>query len=237
MFVLGITGGIGCGKSTAASYLADMGLPLIDADLISRQVSAPGGPAVPAILKRFGLEIVQNCPEAFAAAYQDPESSWETGDSWKTLILDREQLAVRVFNHKNELDDLSRIVHHFVIAEIKRQYQQYLHKKTKALVLDVPLPVKEGFLDLANYVLVIWADEAVRLERLAGRGMAASEARRRMAVQMTEEEYRALAQKVIYNNGSREALLEQLASFATLVLGERGIPFKLPPVTAADGDT
>ncbi|NJP41498.1 dephospho-CoA kinase [Oscillospiraceae bacterium HV4-5-C5C] len=235
MFVIGITGGIGCGKSTAAACLAAMGLPLIDADLISRQVSAPGGPAMPAILKRFGLEILQTCPETFAAAFQDPESSWETTDSWRHLVLDREKLAVRVFNHKNELDDLSRIVHHFVIEEIKRQYQQHLDRKTKALILDVPLPVKEGFLDLVNYVLVIWADETVRIKRLALRGMDEAEARRRMAVQMTEADYQALAQKVIYNNGSREALQEQLSQFAEQVLGERGIRVKRPPVTPPDG--
>lgn len=200
MFVIGITGGIGTGKSTVAKLFGLMGLTVLDADQISHEVTAAGGLAVPEVIECFGEEILDDDGH-----------------------IDREKLAELVFTDKNRLDRLSAIVHRWVIASIQEQVKQLEKKKVKACVLDVPIPVKEGFLDISNHVLVVWAKESIRIQRLAKRGMSEEEARRRMAMQMTEEEYSRLANEVLRNDGSFDALVEAVESVATRELRSRGI--------------
>lgn len=205
MFVIGITGGIGTGKSTVAKLFGLMGLTILDADQISHDVTAAGGLAVPEVIECFGDEILDDAGN-----------------------IDREKLAEIVFTDKNRLDRLSAIIHRWVIASIQDQVKKLEKKKIKACVLDVPIPVKEGFLDIANHVLVVWAKESIRIQRLAKRGMSEDEARRRMAMQMTEEEYSRLANEVLRNDGSLEELVEAVEAVATRELRSRGI--RLEPI-------
>lgn len=203
MFVIGITGGIGSGKSSVAKILHEMGIEILDADLISHQVTAEGGSAVEEVTGLFGEEIL------------------EQG------VINRKKLADVVFSDKNRLDQLSAIVHRHVIETIRNRVSQLEKKKVKVCALDVPIPVREGFLDLSDYVIVIWAKDEVRIRRLTERGMKPDEARRRMAMQMTEDEYKALASEVIRNDGSREELLEAVEEFALRELAGRGIPLQV----------
>lgn len=211
MFIIGITGGIGCGKSTVADLCRQAGLPVIDADEVSRAVTEAGGSAMPAILDQFGSGVVR-------------------ADGG----LDRAQMAKRAFSDKRLLDQLSRIVHREVIAEISRQVEQLRQKKAKAVVLDVPIPVKEGFLDLCDQVWVVWAAETVRIERLHDRGMSEAEARRRMAMQMTFNEYSALADQIIQNDADYASLVQQVGRLLANELGARGI--RLKALSASSGE-
>lgn len=203
MFIIGITGGIGCGKSTAADICRQAGLAVIDADELSRQATAAGGAAIPSIIERFGPGVVDS-----------------------RGALDRQAMAKKVFQNHRALDQLSSIVHKHVLDQIGIEVAKLAEKKTRAAVLDVPIPVKHGFLDLCSQVWVVWADDEVRLARLARRGMEPAEARRRMAMQMTKEEYLALADYVILNNGTREELAASIYELLESQLSQRGIRFK-----------
>jgi dephospho-CoA kinase len=203
MFVIGITGGIGCGKSSVAQICREAGLPVIDADELSRQVTAAGGVAMPEIIEKFGAGLV------------DGQGA-----------LDRQAMAKKVFHDHRALDQLSAIVHRYVLEQMGLQVQKLAEKKTRAVVLDVPIPVKHGFLDICDQVWVVWASDAVRIARLAGRGMDEKEAKRRMAMQMTKDEYTALASHVIDNDGSYEELTSQIQELLQSELGQRGIRIK-----------
>ena len=200
MFIIGITGGIGCGKSTAARICLEAGLPVIDADELSREVTAAGGSAMPAIIEKFG-----------------------SGAADASGALDRQHMARKVFQNHRALDQLSTIVHNQVVGQILSRVKKLEEKKAKAVILDVPIPVKHGFLDLCDQVWVIWASDEIRLARLARRGMSEEEARRRMAMQMTRDEYFALATHVLDNDGSPEELARRVLELLDEELGKRGI--------------
>lgn len=200
MFVLGITGGIGCGKSTVAAICKEAGLPVIDADELSRKVTSTEGAAIPELIEVFGQSVID-----------------EKG------ALDRQKMAQIAFHDKKALDKLSAIVHRYVLEEMQKEVKRLAEAGEKAVVLDVPIPVKHGFLDLCDQVWVVWADDSSRIERLSRRGMSEAEARRRMAMQMSREDYLALADHVIENNDSLEALRQNVLSLLTKELKERGI--------------
>jgi dephospho-CoA kinase len=207
MFVIGITGGIGCGKSTVAGICRTAGLPVIDADAISRDVTAAGGAAMPEII------------EAFGSGAADPHGA-----------LDRQAMARKVFQNHKALDRLSQIIHRHVIDQMGREVSRLADKKTRAVVLDVPIPVKSGFLDLCDQVWVVWADDEVRLARLEARGMEREEARRRMAMQMSRDEYVRLADQLLENNGDEAELAARVRRLLEEELGQRGI--RMLPVAA-----
>jgi dephospho-CoA kinase len=203
MFIIGITGGIGCGKSTVAQLCREAGLTVIDADEISRQVTAPGGSAIDPIIAQLGQAVLG-----------------------KDGGLDRAKMARQVFADRRALDQLSQIVHREVIAEMQRQVEQLRAKKAKTVVLDVPIPVRQGFLDTCDQVWVVWSDEEIRIDRLRGRGLAEDDVRRRMAMQMNREEYEAIADHLIDNNKDYPALVEQVEGLLKQELGNRGIRFQ-----------
>ena len=200
MFVLGITGGIGSGKSTVAAICREAGLPVIDADELSRQVTASGGAAIPELIELFGSGIVD-----------------EKG------ALDRQKMAKIVFRNRKALDQLSAVVHRHVLDAIREQVDKLASGRQRAVVLDVPIPVKHGFLDLCSQVWVVWADDAIRRERLSRRGMDAEEATRRMSMQMSRDDYVAIADQVIENDGTLDDLKDKVRELLVQELKERGI--------------
>ncbi len=202
MFLIGITGGIGCGKSTVAQLCRDAGLAVLDADAISREATSPGGLAIQPILEKFGKSVIGS----------------DGG-------LDRSKMAQLAFSDRKILDQLSRIVHAQVIAEMNRLIEQHRQKKTKVVVLDVPIPVRQGFLDTVDQVWVVWAEDAVRIDRLRARGMAEEEARRRMAMQMTLAEFSEIADHTIDNSFDYLQLIDQVEGLLKQELGNRGIRF------------
>lgn len=199
MFVLGVTGGIGSGKSTVSEILGNRGIRVLDADKISKDVTDVNGIALPEITEVFGNRAVKN------------------------NALDRKYISSIVFNDKTKLDVLSSIIHKYVLTYMSDEIEKERTKGTKCLVLDVPIPVKKGFLDKCNQVWVVTCDMNVRLNRLYDRGMNLDDAKRRIAMQMTDEEYVSLGDFEIDNSGSLEDLHKKVENLITKQLHERGI--------------
>ena len=200
MFVLGITGGIGSGKSTVSGYFREHGIQVLDADEISRDVTAVNGCALPEIAQLLG-------PRAISA---------KGG-------LNRSYVASLVFSEKKKLDQLSAIVHKYVLSTIASEIAKAAEKKVKIIVLDVPIPVKHGFVDVCNQIWVVSCSDGIRLDRLVQRGMDRDDAKKRMAMQMTREEYEELGDVVLVNDGTLEELQEQIEKAVKSELNERGI--------------
>ena len=193
MIEIGLTGGIGSGKSTFAEALVARGSVLIDADRIVREVQEPGGAVFGDIVERFGPGIVA-----------------EDG------YLDRAAIAAIVFNDKEALAALNAVVHPAVIAEMGRR-REASHGTDDVVVLDIPLLVNaEGRSDRPEYesirsIIVVDVDPEIAVERLiAHRGFTEADARARIAHQASREMRLAVADYVIDNSGDRDALLAQV---------------------------
>ncbi|MFC7842156.1 dephospho-CoA kinase [Streptomyces sp. NPDC057382] len=176
MLKVGLTGGIGAGKSEVSRLLVECGAVLIDADRIAREVVAPGTPGLAAVVDAFGEEILT-----------------EDGG------LDRPKLGSIVFADAAELATLNAIVHPLV-GERSRELEEAAAED--AVVLhDVPLLTENGLATLYDLVIVVDASADTQLDRLVRlRGMTEEDARARMAAQATREERRAIADIVIDND-------------------------------------
>jgi dephospho-CoA kinase len=182
VLLIGLTGGIGSGKSTVSALLAAQGAVVIDADAITRELQQPGTEVLAAMVERFGDAILR-------------------ADG----TLDRQAVADIVFHDTQALEDLGAIVHPAVGAEIARRLEVAVGTDS-LVVLDVPLLVESGRDDLAALV-VVDVDPEVAVARLVEhRGMSEADARARMANQVSREERLAKADVVIDNSGSLEDL-------------------------------
>lgn len=202
MYVIGITGGIGSGKTTVANVLSEAGIKVICADKISRAVTEKGGVAIPELSETFGPEFI------------------------KDGALDRRKTASLVFRDRKALDRLNRIVHKHVLDQMGEELDQLEAKRAKVVALDVPIPVRHGFLDRSDVVFTVWSDDDIRLKRLVKRGLSRSDALQRIAIQMSREEYREIADAEIVNNGTIEDLRRQVEDIIGSRLRERGIRYK-----------
>ena len=200
MFVLGITGPIGSGKSTVSKYFAEKEILVLDADQISRDVTAAEGAAIDEIEAEFG-------PKAILS----------------DRSLNRAYMADVVFKDNRKLDQLSAIIHKQVFIVMDKVLEEQKKLKTKLVVLDVPIPVNKGFVDHCDQIWAVTCEDHIRLARLLDRGMSKEDALRRIAVQMTNDEYAALGDHVIDNSGTTDELNEQIEKLIKSELNERGI--------------
>lgn len=186
MLKVGLTGGIGAGKSEVSRLLASYGAVLIDADKIAREVVEPGTAGLAAVVEAFGPGIL-------------------TADG----TLDRPALGSIVFADPERLATLNAIVHPLVGAR-----SQELEKAAGAdavVIHDVPLLTENELAPLYDLVIVVDAAPETQLDRLVGlRGMTESEARARMSAQATREQRRAIADLVVDNDGPLENLEPQV---------------------------
>jgi dephospho-CoA kinase len=202
MVVIGLTGGIGSGKSAVSKRMAARGAVVIDADAIVRELQAPGWPVLAAMVERFGDAIV------------GPDGT-----------LDRQAVADVVFNDPDALADLNAIVHPAVGAEIARRLEQQAGTD-HLVVLDVPLLVESGRSDLAALV-VVDVDPEIAVARLVEhRGLRPDDARARMARQVSRQDRLARADLVIDNTGDLAALDAEVARAWAWIesLGDSGRP-------------
>jgi dephospho-CoA kinase len=183
--MIGLTGGIGSGKSTVAGLLAAKGAVVVDADVIARQVVEPGSPVLDRLAERFGADIV------------GPDGR-----------LDRARLAERAFLDEGTRRDLDAITHPAIGEEFLRQVAAA--PEGAVVVHDVPLIVESKSPAQYRGVIVVEAPRAVRLARLEARGIAVVDAERRMAQQATDEQRRAIATWVLDNSGDLDALRSQV---------------------------
>jgi len=187
--IIGITGGIGSGKSTVARILRVLGAKVIDADKIAREVTAKGQPALDEIVEYFGKDILN-----------------EDGE------LDRKKLGKIVFEDKEKLKVLNSITHKYVIERIINELERLKEENANIIVLDVPLPVEHGFLDVVDEVWLVTANKDTRIKRIMERsGLTYEEVIKRMEAQKSDEEYLKIADEVIYNDGSMEELESTVA--------------------------
>lgn len=182
MTSVGLTGGIGSGKSEVARLLAERGAVVVDADELAREAVAPGTEGLAAVVREFGSEVLA-----------------EDGS------LDRARLGRVVFGDDSRRRALEAIVHPYVARrreEIARQASP-----GSVMVYDVPLLVENGLQDDFDVVVVVDAADETRLRRLvAARGMPEADARARMAAQCTRGERLAEADVVVANDGDLAAL-------------------------------
>ncbi len=198
MILVGLTGGIGSGKSTVSAMLAERGAVVIDADAIVRELQAPGQPVLAAMVERFGPGVVA------------PDGT-----------LDRQALADIVFADEEALRDLNAIVHPAVGAEMGRRLEAEAGSD-HVVVLDIPLLVESGRDDMAA-VIVVDVDPEVAVQRLmAGRNMAETDARARISRQASREERLARADRVLDNSGTIDDLRRQLDELWPWILDQRG---------------
>lgn len=182
MVLVGLTGGIGSGKSTVSALLAERGAVVVDADAIVREVQAPGRPVFTAIVERFGAGVV-------------------AADGG----LDRQALADIVFGDDEALAALNAIVHPAVGAEIARRLEEAAGTD-HIVVLDVPLLVESGRDDLHETIVVDLDEEVAVARAVTHRGMRADDVRARIARQASREERRARATILVDNHGTPEEL-------------------------------
>lgn len=186
MIHVGLTGGIGSGKSEVSRRLAAHGAVVVDADRIAREVVEPGTPGLAALVAEFGPGILR------------PDGA-----------LDRERLAPLVFADEAALKRLNAIVHPLVR---ERSAQIVAALPDDAVVVhDIPLLVENGLAPGFDLVVVVDAPEEVQIERLQRhRGMAGADAKARIAAQATREQRRAVADVVIDNSGPLDELDRQV---------------------------
>lgn len=183
---LGLSGGIGSGKSTVAKIFADLGAVVIDADAIAKEVLEPGQVGYENVLLGFGETLL---------------------DTFGNI--DRKILASLVFQDAEKLLKLESIVHPAVIARVSEIRESL--PDTSIVVYDTPLLVEKQLQDQFDKVLIVSADEDIRKERLVQRGLDLADIEARMANQVTDIQRTAVADFVIVNNGSMKELREQVA--------------------------
>ncbi|MFM4860337.1 dephospho-CoA kinase [Aeromonas media] len=182
MYVVAITGGIGSGKTTVANQFAALGIEVVDADLIARDVVAPGTPALAAITSHFGPEILT-----------------EQG------LLDRRALRERIFSDPAAKSWLNALLHPIIRSEMLRQCAAV---SSPYCLLVVPLLVENRLTELADRVLVIDVDEATQIERTCRRdGVSRAQAQAILASQANRTERLAMADDVLDNqSGTTETI-------------------------------
>jgi dephospho-CoA kinase len=183
---VGLTGGIGSGKSEVSRRLVSLGAVLVDADAVAREVVEPGTPGLAAVVEEFGEEILR------------PDGT-----------LDREKLGSIVFADDGSRERLNAIVHPLV-GERMRQLAEESPGEA-VVVYDVPLLTENGLAGLYDLVVVVDAPVEEQVRRLTTlRGMTEEAAHARIASQATRERRRAVADRVIDNSGTLEALTAQV---------------------------
>jgi dephospho-CoA kinase len=194
---VGLTGGLGSGKSTVAALLGERGAVIIDADVVAREVVRAGTPGFAAIVARFGPGVV------------GPDGE-----------LKRAGLARIVFADSNALDDLNAIVHPLVGS---RSAELVAAAPPGAVVVhDIPLLAENGMADRFDAVVVVEADREIRLARLAERGLTRAEAEARMTAQANDEQRRAIADEIVRNDGDLDSLARQIDRLWDRLSGSAG---------------
>ena len=195
MLLIGLTGGIGSGKSTVAAMLRDQGIRVVDADQIAREVVEPGQPALAELVEVFGQDILND-----------------------DGTLNRQELANRAFATEEATNALNAITQPRIEQETQRQFDLAAAEKENFLVYDMPLLVERGLHEEMDMVIVVHTDIEERVRRLVEhRGLDEDDVRRRMSHQVDDVTRLASADVLIDNNGSVDHLRKQVDDFlATL---------------------
>ncbi len=185
MLTIGLTGGIGSGKSTVTSAFEELGVPVIDADIVARQVVEPGQPALDEIVQHFGRAILT------------PEGG-----------LDRQRLRKIIFTTPRQREALEQILHPRILAEMKRQARQLT---TPYCIFAIPLLLEAGQHKEVDRILVVDAADELRRQRIRVRDrLSDSEIDAVLQAQLGREERLAAADEVISNNADLDTLRKEV---------------------------
>ncbi len=189
MRTIGLTGGIGSGKSTVSQILADLGAFVIDADTVGHEIYLPGKAAWQQVSTAFGQDILA-----------------------EDQTIDRKKLGAIVFSSADALKQLNTIVHPIMFTEIEQRIQAKRDEGfTPPIVVEAAILIEANWLPLADEVWVVVADKSAVIERVAEqRGMAANDTEARIANQLSNQERLKHATVVIHNDGSLEDLQQHI---------------------------
>lgn len=190
-YVVGISGGIGSGKTTVTALFAKYGVEVIDADVIAREVVAPGTPALKAIVTKFGYGILD-----------------ESGGA-SPGMLNRAKLRTLVFNDMAVKNWLDQLLHPVIRQQMCLQTQ---NAKSIYCLLSAPLLVENKLYEQVDRVLIVDVDETIQLQRAVLRDKSnESQIHAIMRAQATRQQRLAVANDVLNNNGKRDDLVQQVA--------------------------
>jgi dephospho-CoA kinase len=179
MLVVGLTGSMASGKSVASKTLRDLGLPIIDADLIAREMVKPNEAGYRDIVDHFGKGIL------------NPDQT-----------INRRRLAKIIFSDPEERERLNSLLHPRIVKELKRRIENFKEKGERMVIVDAALLIEAGQLPLVDKLIVVIVSERLQIKRLAQRDhLTEKEARERIATQMPLSEKIKLADYVVNNNG------------------------------------
>ena len=183
---VGLTGGIGAGKSTVADMFSKLGAVVIRSDELARQVIEPNTPGFQKVLSRFGNQILQ-----------------ENGS------IDRQKLAQIVFNDKHALKDLEEIIHPLV----RGKTDELIDSQTQETIVvnEVPLLLEKNMNSLFDFLVIVVSNEKNRLNRLLKRGISEEEAKKRILLQVSDEQRKSAADFLISNDGTIDQLQADVA--------------------------
>jgi len=191
--VLGLTGGIASGKSTVSRYLKEKGFPVIDADIIAREVMEPDEPAYKKVTEFFGQDILK------------PDRS-----------INRQRLGEIVFNDSEKLQHLNSLVQIEIFNAIIKKKNELDEQENILIVLDVPLLYEAGYDKYVDEVMVVYVDDQTQLSRLTARDVLTEEAAiKRIEAQEPLEAKKERADVVIDNNGTIEQTEQQIDDWLT----------------------
>lgn len=194
-YIIGLTGGIGCGKSEAAACLKRLGAAHVDADAISRALTAEGGEALPAIRERFGEAVF--CEDG---------------------TLNRAVLGDIIFSSEAHRRGLEAIIHPLVQKNVLAQIEEAGARGDKVAIMDVPLLFETGMDVLCDETWVMAAEPETQLERVMARGLTREQAQARVNSQMSTEERSARATRVISTERPIEKTQSELTGLYQQVL-------------------
>lgn len=193
--VIGLTGGIASGKSTISSILKAVGWPVIDADLIARQIVMPGSKGLEQIVNRFGPQMLNS-----------------------DGTLDRKKLGKTVFDDPKKLSDLDKIEHPLIQETIDSQLDEFKKQHLPVVVLDVPLLFETGMDEECDLTVLAVVDQATQLKRLMKRDQISKmDAVKKISSQMSLKEKMQRADVIIDNNGTLEQTRSQVAELVDRV--------------------
>ena len=186
--VIGLTGSIATGKSTVAKMFRQLGIPVIDADILAREVVEPGEDAYKEVIETFGEDILL-----------------------EDKTLNRKQLGEIVFTDETKRKQLNGIVHPAIRKRMLEKRDHFIREGNQCVVLDIPLLFESKLQEFVDKVLVVYADQEIQLQRLMARNeFTEEEAMQRIQSQMPVKEKASLADAVINNNSTKEETYEQL---------------------------
>lgn len=187
MKVIGLTGTIASGKSTICEYLEKKGIPVVDSDKISREITALGGIAVDEVVLAFGEEILSEG------------------------VIDRRKLGEIVFSNEEKRELLEQILHPKVISQMLSEKEDHRQKGHQTVIFDLPLLIEANLQYLCDEIWVVCSNVDTQIQRLKARsGLDEEFSRKILANQIPAEEKLKFADVIIENNGSLEELYQRL---------------------------